>query len=66
MEKMELVGLNDSDWDSNLDDRKFTSRQCLSLSPGLITWSSNKQSIVALSSCEAKYIAPTAANAQAL
>ena len=32
----------------------------------MITWSSKKQSIVALSSCEAKYIALTIASAQAL
>ena len=63
---MELVGFNDSDWGSNLDDRKSTSGQCFSLGLGLITWSCKKQSTVALSSCEAKYIALTIASAQAL
>jgi len=63
---MELIDFSDSDWGSNLDDRKSTFGQCFSLGLGLITWSSKKQSIIALSSCEAKYIALTIASAQAL
>ena len=66
VDKFELVGFSDSDWGSNLDDRKSTSGQCFSLGSGMITWSSKKQSTVALSSCEAEYIALTVASAQAL
>ena len=64
--KIELVGFSDSDWGTNLDDRKSTFEQCFSLGLRLITWSSNKQSTVALSSCEVEYIALTIVSAQAL
>eukprot|EP00253_Pinus_taeda_P034244 PITA_34244 len=53
-------------WGGSLDDRKSTSGNCFSFGSGLITWSSKKQSIVALSSTEAKYVAITSASTQAL
>ena len=48
VEKLKLVGFSVNDWGSNLDDRKSTSGQCFSLGSGLTTWSSKKQSTVAL------------------
>ena len=53
----QLIGYSDSDYAGDVDDRKSTSGMlyCLGASP--ITWSSGKQKVVALSSCEAEYIA---------
>eukprot|EP00253_Pinus_taeda_P015435 PITA_15435 len=65
-EKFNLVGFSDSNWGGSLDDRKSTSGNCFSFGSGLITWSSKKQSVVALSSTEAEYVAVTSASTQAL
>ena len=40
--KLQLKGFNDSDWDSDLDDKNSTSGNCFSLGSGLISWSSVK------------------------
>ena len=48
--KLQLIGFSNSDWGNNLDDRKSTSGNCFSLGLGLISWSFEKSSIVALSS----------------
>eukprot|EP00253_Pinus_taeda_P011335 PITA_11335 len=58
--------LSDSDWGGSLDDRKSTSGNCFSFGSGLVTWNSKKQSVVALSSTEAEYVAVTSAGTQAL
>jgi len=49
----------DADWGSNVNDHKSTSGYIFTLSGGAISWSSKKQSTVALSSTKAKYIAST-------
>ena len=58
-----LVGYSDADWASVTDDRRSISGYCFSLSKAgpLISWKSRKQPTVALSSCEAEYIALSAA-----
>lgn len=61
-----LFGFTDSDWAGCLDDRKSTSGYAFSLGSGVISWSSKKQEIVALSSSEAEYIAATASSCQAV
>ena len=55
-----LLGFSDSDW-GNSEDRKSITGYCFKLqnSGPLISWKSKKQSVVALSSCEAEYIALT-------
>lgn len=63
---MRLVGYCDSDWTGSLDDRKSTSGYIFSLGSGVISWSSKKQSTVALSSSEAEYAALTSAACQAI
>lgn len=59
---LKLVGHCDSDWGASSDRRSITG-YCYQLSESgpLISWKSKKQSIVALSSCEAEYVAMTAA-----
>ena len=58
-----LYGFSDSDWANDVDDRRSTSAYCFKLSPnsGVVCWSSRKQPTVALSSCEAEYIAMSSA-----
>ncbi|KAF2354098.1 hypothetical protein FHG87_015148 [Trinorchestia longiramus] len=57
---MQITGFSDSDWGGS-SDRKSTSGYVFksSSSSSLISWKSKKQNIVALSSCEAEYIALT-------
>ena len=52
---LELIGFTDSDWASDNIDRKSTSGYVFMLAEGPISWSSKKQSAIALSSTEAEY-----------
>lgn len=61
-----LVGFSDSDHAGDIDTRKSTSSAMFFLGSSLISWQSTKQQIVALSSCEAEYVAATSAAAQAI
>ncbi|XP_022869102.1 uncharacterized protein LOC111388579 [Olea europaea var. sylvestris] len=54
-----LIGYSDSDWGGSLDDRKSTSGYLFCLGTNVVSWSSKKQKIVALSSAEAENIAAT-------
>ena len=51
-----LVGYTDSSWCSDAEDRKSTVRYVFMLGGVPISWSSRKEPIMALSSCEAEYI----------
>ena len=59
---MTLTGFSDADWGGS-EDRKSTSGYCflLNKSGGAISWKSRKQPTVALSTCEAEYIATSVA-----
>eukprot|EP00253_Pinus_taeda_P025350 PITA_25350 len=61
-----LIGYNDSDWARSVDDRKSTSGYVFHMGSGAISWASKKQSIVALSTAEAEYVAATATACQAV
>ena len=52
---LDLIGFTDSDWESDSTDRKSTSGYVFMLAEGPISWSSKKQSAIALSSTEAEY-----------
>jgi hypothetical protein len=54
--QFELVGFSDLDYASCKVDRKSTSGGCQLLGRSLVSWSSNKQNSVALSTAEAEYI----------
>jgi hypothetical protein len=55
-----LLGYSDSDLARDVNDRKSTSDLIFFLAGGLVAWQSAKQKVVALSSCEAEYIAVAA------
>jgi hypothetical protein len=61
-----LVGYSDSDHAGDVDDRKSTSGIVFFLGSSIITWGSQKQKVVAQSSCEAEYIAAATAATQAV
>lgn len=64
--ELKLVGYCDSDWAGNLDDRKSTTGFVFFLGDAAFTWRSKKQSIVALSTCEAEYVATTSCTCHAV
>ncbi|XP_074341782.1 secreted RxLR effector protein 161-like [Apium graveolens] len=59
-----LSGFSDSDIAGCVDDRKSTGGMSFYLDENLITWVSQKQRCVALSSCEAEFMTATAAPCQ--
>ena len=64
--KLEVVGFSDSSHNVDEDDGKSTTGHVFYLDDSPITWSSQKQEIVALSSCEAEFMAATEAAKQAI
>ncbi|RDX74739.1 hypothetical protein CR513_45469, partial [Mucuna pruriens] len=62
----EIYGYCDSDWCSDKSDRKSTTRYVFITCGAPISWCSKKRSLVALSSCEAEYIATSMGACQAL
>ena len=63
---MKITGFSDSDFAGDINDRKSTSGQIFFLGGLPITWNSVKQRVVALSTCEAEYIAASSATCQGL
>lgn len=59
-----LSGFSDSDFAGSTEDRKSTGGMAFYLNENLITWVSQKQKCVALSSCEAEFMAANAAACQ--
>jgi hypothetical protein len=62
----DLIGYSDSDYVGCKDDRKSTSGTCQFLGRSLVSWSSKKQTSVALSTVEAEYVAAGQCSAQLL
>ena len=52
---LDLIGFTDSDWARDNTDQNSTSGYVFMLAEGPISWSSKKQSAIALSSIEAEY-----------
>lgn len=52
-----ITGYCDADWGGDLQDRKSTTGYMFTVYGACVSWASRKQKSVALSSCEAEYIA---------
>src|ERR1044072_8971640 len=52
--ELKMVGYTDADWCSDKQDRKSTTGYLFKLGEAPLSWCSKKQSVVALSSCEAE------------
>ena len=61
-----LSGFSDSDLGGSVEDQKNTGGMAFYLDESLITWVSQKQRCVALSSCEAEFMAATTAVCQGI
>lgn len=58
-EQLGLVAYSDADWAADTGDRRSTTGYCVGLTKdsSLVSWRSKKQPTVALSTCEAEYMA---------
>ncbi|XP_073221453.1 secreted RxLR effector protein 161-like [Cicer arietinum] len=61
-----LIGFTDSDWCGDKDDRKNNSHYVFLINESLTSWCSRKQSILALSTCEAEYMVASIGACQAI
>ena len=61
-----ITGYSDSDFARDINDKKSTSCQIFFMGGLPITWNSVKQRVVALSTCEAEYIAISSETCQSL
>lgn len=61
---LNLLGYTDSDHGGDLVLRRSTTGMIFFLGTNLVTWTSQKQKVVALSTCEAEYIAAAAGACQ--
>ncbi|GJT47211.1 zinc finger, CCHC-type containing protein [Tanacetum coccineum] len=61
-----IIGYTDSDFARDVNDRRSTRGMVFYLNNNLVIWGSQKQLCVALSSCEAEFMAATTATCQAI
>ena len=67
-EALKLVAYSDADWAADLRDRRSTTGYCVGLTEKgpVVSWKSKKQPTVALSTCEAEYMALAATTQECL
>lgn len=67
-QSLQLEGYSDADWAADENDRRSTTGYCFSLSKNgpVISWKSRKQPTVALSTCEAEYMALAATTQESM
>lgn len=62
----DIFGFSDASWANSVDDRKSISGYCFIFAGAAISWSSRKQSCIALSSTESEYLALSEAAKEAI
>ena len=62
--RLHLTVFSDADMAGDIDGQRSTSRVLVFLGSALISWLSLKQKVVALSTCEAEYVAAATATCQ--
>ena len=65
-ENAKVIGFSDTGWASDTDNRRSTTGNIFMMSSCPITWLSQKQATVALSTAEAEYIALSSASQEAV
>ncbi|KAL7582697.1 hypothetical protein Lser_V15G42892 [Lactuca serriola] len=65
-EKMQIVAYSDNNHARDVNDRRSTGGMVFYLNKNLVTWNSQKQQCVALSSCEAEFMAVNLATCQGI
>ena len=65
-QKVTIVGYSDSDWASDPNDRKSCTGYIFMVHGGPVSWTSHKQTTVALSTMEAEYMALSDASREAI
>ncbi|XP_020271086.1 uncharacterized protein LOC109846275 [Asparagus officinalis] len=65
-ENAQLVGYSDGDWGDDQDERKSTTCYVFYLGSTAFSWTSKKQGVIALSSCEAAYVAAASTICEAI
>jgi len=63
---LDIRGFTDADWAGDLDQRRSTSGYVFNLFGGAISWMRKKQSVVALSTTKAEYMAASHASKEAV
>jgi hypothetical protein len=61
-----LKGFTDADWAGCRDTRRSTAGYLFNIGSGAISWQSKRQSVVALSTCEAEFMGQTQATKEAI
>ena len=64
-EELQVQRFTDSDFMSDIDDRKSTSESLFICNGGVVSWKSSKQTVIADSTMEAEYIAVSEAAKEA-
>jgi hypothetical protein len=64
--ELRILGFSDSNWGGNLNDRKSTTGYLYIINNGLVSWTSHKQTTVAVSTLEAEYMALSDASREAI
>ncbi|XP_071573806.1 uncharacterized protein [Temnothorax nylanderi] len=59
--KLELVGFSDADYAGDIETRRSTTGYVFILANGAVTWSSQRQKLVSMSTTESEYIAASCA-----
>jgi hypothetical protein len=61
-----LNGFTDADWAGCRDTRRSTAGYLFNIGSGAISWQSKRQTVVALSTCEAEFMGQTQATKEAI